>query len=208
MSCSAPLVRELRAQVAVYERIVAAVAGVGLAATAEVSGQRSRVRGSILALKRQIRREHAGDEDVLAALAQAMQEFRVVNEHWRVARGDRPALDCEQATAAAGNDNDATLGAARQQARITTGVLQGALSDLVAAREVGEGAMGELVDQEAALDRVRAATGTMESELAIATRLATRVLKRAYTDKLLVAGACVVCVAIVMIVVLKMHFNV
>jgi hypothetical protein len=101
----------------------------------------------------------------------------------------------------AGDPNAAKLNQAQHTADQGVDKLKQGLAELNQAEETGRGVMSTLEEDRERIENVNRNLDTIESDLVISQRLITNLLKRLYTDKIIIAITCLIVTGIVAIII-------
>ncbi len=100
-----------------------------------------------------------------------------------------------------GDPNTTKLNQAQRTAESGVDKLKQGLAELNQAEETGRGVMGVLEEDRERIENVNRNLDTIESDLVISQRLITNLLKRLYTDKIIIAITCLIVTGIVAIII-------
>ena len=138
----------------------------------------------------------------------ARDEYKHIGVAAAAGMGDTAALMQGAAPmgAAAGgfggeSKNTRMLDSAQATATEGVGKLQGALADLGEAQQTADGITQTLAADRATIEGINANLDQIDSDLDISQRLITNLLKRLYTDKIIIALTCLIVTAIIGIII-------
>jgi hypothetical protein len=114
--------------------------------------------------------------------------------------GASARADARRTLAEGGSRNDALLDSAADTAIDTTAKLRAGLAVINEAQETAEGVATTLREDREKIERIGGNLDEIQSDLVISQRLLTNLIKRLYTDKVIIAFTCLLVCAIVGII--------